>query len=385
MRPAVYYPWVYLKGGAERAILELMTRSRHDWTLYTNHYAPDLTFPEFATVEVRELGRISVRRSVFDVARASMTLLRQSIDLSEHDSLYVVSEGLGNLVALRSHLPTSCICLTPLKIMYDPVTRAQYFERGHKLHQRLATRLYARIERPAWQRYVRVFCNSGETARRVADAGLVDQARLEVVHHGVDLDRFQPDARREPFFLVPGRIMWTKNIEMAIRAWHAFKPSPADNTFRLVVAGMVHAKSRGYLQALRNLAAGRPDIQFVDSPDDDTLRDLYARCHAVVFPPRNEDFGLVPLEAMASGKPVLAVDRGGPRETIVDGHTGLLLPDSVPSFAHAMRTISELSERELDVMAEHARARASQFPWHRFVDRIDEHVEEVAGRTRVLA
>jgi hypothetical protein len=69
----------------------------------------------------------------------------------------------------------------------------------------------------------------------------------------------------------------------------------------------------------------------------------------------------------------------------VDGHTGLLVADSVASFAHAMTTISLLSERELDVMAEHARARAGQFPWSRFVDRIDAHVEEVAGRTRVPA
>jgi glycosyltransferase involved in cell wall biosynthesis len=385
MKPAIYYPWVYVKGCAERTILELMSRSRHDWTLYTNHYARDLTFPEFGGLDVRELRHISVRRSIVDVARAGVTLLTQRIDAAEHDSLYVVSEGLGNLVALRSRLPTSCICLTPLKIMYDPVTRAQYFERGRKLHQRIATRVYARVERPAWERYVRVFCNSAETARRVADAGLVEHGRLEVVHHGVDLERFRADERRQPYFLVPGRIMWTKNIEMAIRAWHQFKPSPADNVFRLVIAGMVHAKSRGYLRELRNIAQGRPDVEFIDSPTDERLTDLYASCHAVVFPPRNEDFGLVPLEAMASGKPVLAVDRGGPRETIVDGHTGLLLPDSPSAFAHAMRTIAALSERELDTMAEHGRARASQFPWHRFVDRIDEHVEEVAGRTRVPA
>ncbi|MBI5284202.1 MAG: glycosyltransferase family 4 protein [Chloroflexi bacterium] len=385
MRPALYYPWVYLRGGAERTLLELMTRSRYEWTLYTNRYEPDHTFPEFAELPVRVMNEVSVRRSVVDVARAGITLLTQTIDFEEHDSLMVMSEGLGNLVALRSLRPTSCICLTPLKIVYDEVSRAHYFRGGRKLSHRVASQLYARIERPAWQRYVRVFCNSTETLRRVRAAGLVDPGRLEVAYHGVDMERFRPDGRREPFFLVAGRIMWTKNVELAIRAWRRFKPHASANSFRLVIAGMVDHKSRPYVSLLRAMAAGRGDIEFVETPSDDELTDLYARCHAVLFPSLNEDFGLVPLEAMASGKPVLAVDRGGPRETVVDGHTGLLLPDSVEAFAHAMRTLALLSDAELDTMGARARARASQFSWDRFVDRIDEHVDEIVWRPRVRA
>jgi glycosyltransferase involved in cell wall biosynthesis len=133
------------------------------------------------------------------------------------------------------------------------------------------------------------------------------------------------------------------------------------------------------------MAAGRGDIEFVETPSDAELTDLYARCHAVLFPSLNEDFGLVPLEAMASGKPVLAVDRGGPRETVVDGHTGLLLPDSSEAFAHAMRTLALLSDAELDTMGTRARARASQFGWDGFVDRIDEHIDEIVWRPRVRA
>ncbi|HEY8173620.1 MAG TPA: glycosyltransferase family 1 protein, partial [Dehalococcoidia bacterium] len=116
MRPALYYPWVYLKGGAERVLLELMQRSRHEWTLITNRYEPDSTFPGFANLPVISLQEVSVRRSVPAVARAALTLLTQKLELSSYDSLFVVSEGLGNLVAKRSTVPTSCICLTPLKI-----------------------------------------------------------------------------------------------------------------------------------------------------------------------------------------------------------------------------------------------------------------------------
>ena len=71
MRPALYYPWVYLKGGAERVLLQLMKSSRHDWTLYTNHFDLDGTFPEFQQYLVIELSRVSVRRNAFDVAGAA--------------------------------------------------------------------------------------------------------------------------------------------------------------------------------------------------------------------------------------------------------------------------------------------------------------------------
>lgn len=377
MRPALYYPWVYLKGGAERVLLELIRRSRHHWTLYTNRFEPESTFPEFAQLPVIQLSRVSVRRTIADVARAGLTLVTQRLDLSGHDALIVVSEGLGNLVAARSRIPTSCICLTPLKIAYDEVTRDRYFAARRRLHYRIAIELYARLERHAWTRYHRVFCFSLETCRRLLCARLVDESRLEVAHYGVDVQRFRPTGEREPFFLVPGRIVWTKNLELAIQAWSRFKPEPGASRFRLVVAGMVDEKSRGYLHRLRQLSTGREDIMFVESPDDDDLVRLYQRCHAVIFPSPNEDWGLVPLEAMACGKPVLATDRGGPRESVVDGETGFLRHDDPETFATAIAGLARMPAGALDTMGSKARKHGCQFGWDGFVERIDAHIEEI--------
>lgn len=384
MRPAIYYPWVYLKGGAERVLVELMQRSRHEWTLFTNRFEPESTFPEFAGLPVVPLSSVSVRRSVPEVAKAGITLLTQKIDLSQHDALFVVSEGLGNLVAARARVPTSCICLTPLKIAYDRFTREHYFRRSGRLHQRVAITAYTWLERPAWRRYQRVFCNSGETRRRVLEAGLADLSRVEVAYHGVDTERFCPTGERDPYFLVAGRMMWAKNIELAIHAWRACKPHVSDNAFRLIIAGMVDAKSRPYVAELRRLAAGREDIVFVESPPDDQLIRLYQRCRAVVFTAFNEDWGLVPLEAMACGKPVIATDRGGPRESIAHGETGWLEADTVAAFAARIAHVASLPDDALDDLARCARARAERFTWRDFVDRIDEHAEEIAVRRRPL-
>ena len=379
MRPALYYPWVYLKGGAERVIVELMTRSQHEWTLYTNHFEPGSTFPELANLRVVQLREISVRRTIQHVAHAGLTILTQRVDLAKHDSLFVISEGLGNLMAARSPVPTSCICLTPLKVVYDHHTRGRFFEGRRRPHYQTAFRLYESADRRLWRNYVRVFTNSGEVRRRVLNAKLVDDSRIEVLHHGVDSDRWRPDGRREPFFLVAGRMMWQKNVELAVHAWKLFKPHADDNLMRLVIAGMVDVKSRPYFNQLKLMAGGRHDIEFVIDPSDAQMLDLYQRARAVIFTPASEDWGLVPLEAMACGKPVLAVDRGGPRETVVDGETGYLRVDEPRAFASAIRELAHMEEGDLDAMSARARARALEFPWSRFVERIDEHATELAG------
>jgi glycosyltransferase involved in cell wall biosynthesis len=263
--------------------------------------------------------------------------------------------------------------------VYDSHTRGRFFEGRRRPHYRAAFRIYETADRTLWRNYVRVFTNSAEVKRRVVSANLVEEARVEVAHHGVDADWWRPDGRREPFFLVAGRIMWQKNIELALEAWIRFKPRASDNDFNLVVAGMVDAKSRPYLESLRLRAADRPDVSFVVGPNDAEMLDLYQRCWAVVFPPTNEDWGLVPLEAMACGKPVLATDRGGPRETVVDGVTGFLRIDQPELFGNAMSVMAAMSSADLATMSARARARALEFPWSRFVERMDEHVEELAA------
>src|SRR5690606_29449354 len=97
-----------------------------------------------------------------------------------------------------------------------------------------------------------------EVRGRIASRGLVPDERLEVLHPGVDIDRFVPTGRREPFFLIAGRVMWAKNVELGIQAFVQFKDQLAGGTaehIRLVVAGAVDAKSREYFQALRTSVA----------------------------------------------------------------------------------------------------------------------------------
>ncbi|MFN3326656.1 MAG: hypothetical protein ACK5AZ_24440 [Bryobacteraceae bacterium] len=89
MRIAQYYPWVYLKSGIERTMIELVKRSRHEHTIFTNRFDRDGTFPEFRDAQVVTLGEVSVRRSLGIVAGAARTIALQKPDLRGFDAVLV--------------------------------------------------------------------------------------------------------------------------------------------------------------------------------------------------------------------------------------------------------------------------------------------------------
>lgn len=387
MRAALYHPWIYLKGGIERTILELVTRSRHDWTIFTSKYLPEETFPQFRDLDITEFAPVSVNRNWAPVAMACAQLLLVGREWQRFEALLVSCDGIGNLVTLRADgVPLLCLCHTPLKVAYDPLTN-QRWRRLHRpnLLTRAGVRLFTWIDRRTWKRYRRVFCVSQEVEGRLRNAGVVAPGQTEVVHPGVDVDRMAPSGRREPFFLLPGRIMWTKNVELGIDAFTELKRRRARangrGPLRLVIAGMVDAKSRPYLENLRDLTSGHDDVEFVLNPRDDDLFDLYDRCLAVLFTPPNEDWGIVPLEAMAFGKPVVAVNRGGPAESVLHGQTGFLCPPTPDEFAAAMESL--LADPDLyRRMSAAARERAFRYRWQSFVGKIDDYLDSLVSTDR---
>lgn len=380
VRLAVYHPWTYLRGGIERVLVELLDRSRHDWTLFTHHYEPGATFPALAGHEVVELQpSVSVERRLTPIVGAAWQIGRARLPLDGHRALLVSCDGLGDLILRRSTLPAVCYCHTPLKIRHDPVARAGLRERS-ALQYRMAQAIgpaFDVVDRRLWQRYVHAFVNSAATEAKLAAGNLVPSGPIEILHPGVDVERFHDDGTRdrEPFLLVAGRIMWQKRIELAIEAQSIAEQEGYDGS--LVVAGTVDAKSLSYLDELRRRAEGLR-VRFETDLDDDRLAGLYRRATALVFTAPNEDFGIVPLEAMASGCPVIAIDRGGVRETVVDDRTGWLLPDDASAFARRFQDVMSAGAA-LDPVRAAARARARDFGWDRFVRRIDDVMERVAS------
>jgi glycosyltransferase involved in cell wall biosynthesis len=391
LRVALFVPWLYLKGGSEKTILKLVQGSRHDFTVFTSHFDSGKTFPEFGKIRVIETARAPVQRGVLQLAEvaAKLSSLKLPLEEGKFDALVVSTAGFGEFALFRNHsLPTLGICHTPLKVIHDSVNKREWLK-GKKWQLplfKVLEKSYRHFEKLAWKRFSFVYCDSKEVKERILRAKLIDGERVSVLYPGIDLGEFRPCDASKQFFFLPGRIMWHKNIELAIGAFkefekHASKNKEEENVFKLVIAGQVDGKSKEYFEKLKRLAQRSTlGIEFVVSPSDEEYERLYRECYCVLYPALNEDWGLVPVEAMALGKPVIALNEGGPRESVLHKKTGFLLPNDAGEWAGAMLYLARNPEKASE-LGRKGVARAKEFSWEKFVKAVDEKLEElVAGK-----
>ncbi|MEX2195998.1 MAG: glycosyltransferase [Thermoleophilaceae bacterium] len=183
-----------------------------------------------------------------------------------------------------------------------------------------------------------------------------------VIGAPVDCDLFRPDGEPGDYFLLCGRLIEPyKKVTVAIEAFRRLGR-------RLVIAGDGPA-----LESLR--ATAPANVEFTGHLGDDELVPLMQGCLAAVFPSR-DDFGLIPVEVMACGRPVIAYGAGGALHTVVPGRTGVLFGDQTPdALEHA---VAEFDPGSFDPAA--VRAHAEQWDKRRFRGRLVEAVDRAAGR-----
>jgi glycosyltransferase involved in cell wall biosynthesis len=185
-----------------------------------------------------------------------------------------------------------------------------------------------------------------------------------VVHPPVDVDAFEvlDDRQLEDYYLMVGELVGYKRAELAVEAFN-------ENGKRLVVIG-----GGEMLDELRRIA--RPNVTIMGPQPFSVLKHHYARCRALIFP-GEEDFGIVPLEAMASGRPVIAYRRGGATETVIEGETGVFFDEqSVAAILDAERRF-EMMSFSASVIATHARKFSSQV----FERNMRSHLDLLLART----
>lgn len=381
MKIALYYPWIYLKSGVERTILETVKRSRHQYTIFTNHYDKEGTYTEFKDLNVIQLKKIPVRRNIFSTVEAALVILFQKIDLDGFAILIVHSDGLGDLILLRNmQIPVVCFCHTPLRPVFDleykKRARAQR-TRSRKFLYSIFDLIFKQIDRLFWKRYKYIFFNSKESLNRAMAGKLLNKlSNYQILHPGVDWEKIKPTWKFDKYFFVPGRIMWTKNVELAVKAFKVFNHRNKNSGFRLIIGGQVDNKSKSYLKWLKSLSVKYNNIQFVVNPSDHTIQNLYKNCYAVIVASFNEDWGIVPIEANAHGKAVLALNSGGFKESQINGLTGYLIKNEVSKLAEKMYFLSK-NKKQTIKMGRAARKNSKKYNWGKFIEILDSKTNEI--------
>ena len=244
-----------------------------------------------------------------------------------------------------------------------------------------------RLEGPAMRAADLVLANSHFTARAVAALGVETPA---VLYPGVNLEdcaRIADQRGDETAFLVVSRFDPRKNQRLAVEAFARLRetaPAVFARTSLILAGGLDRSRredrdtAAAVTTRVRDLALdGKVTLR--PSPSEAERLALLARSLCVVHPAPDEHFGIVPVEAMAAGRPLVAVAHAGPLESVVDGVSGLLREPTPDAFAHAMSAIAEdaaLRER----LGREGRARAARFSRRAFGDGLERALRDLVGR-----
>jgi glycosyltransferase involved in cell wall biosynthesis len=301
------HEWLAARAGSEKTF-EAMAGAFPDADLYALTREPGVEF-DFGGRELTTtfLDRFEATRRRRELTLPLMPLAWRSIDVrGSYDKVITSSHACVKDFPPARDARHYCYCYAPLRYAWDP----SIDDRGSALRNALRPALAA-LRR--WDR------RSADAVDEFAAISSAVQDRIarfygresRVIYPPVDVEWYTPapGSARERALAV-SRFIPYKRIDLAIEAC-------AKAGVPLTVAGFGPGE-----RDLRRLAASlNADVEFEISPSDERLRELYRSSLVVVFP-ANEDFGIVPVEAQACGTPVVALDVGGARDTVVDGETG---------------------------------------------------------------
>lgn len=339
MKVALAHDYFFQAGGAER-VMEVLHEMYPDAPIYTTVLRRETLWPRLRDADIRT-SPLQKLVAMGVPARALLPFYPRAVealDLSEFDLVISNSSAFAKGVIVRDGACHICYCHTPMRFAW---TEAAYTkrERFGPLTRTALRPILAYMRR--WdlrtRRRAQVYLgNSSAVVRRIqATYGIAS----EVMHPPVDVTRCYAAVEREDFYLVVSRLAPYKRIDLAVEAFNLLGK-------RLVIIG--DGPDAKALSAL----AGPTVTMLGRLPDADVSR-YYATARGFILP-GEEDFGITPLEANASGCPVIAFGAGGALDTVVDGATGVRFAEASAGALAAAVLRSETIEWDRAALRAHA-------------------------------
>jgi glycosyltransferase involved in cell wall biosynthesis len=332
MKVALIHDYLAQAGGAERVVAGFHS-IYNDAPIYTSVYDPGATLEYFRTAEIRTSFLQKWPFSSRKFHKLALNLYPVAFERFDFDSFDIVLSSCSSFakgVITGPDTAHVCYCHSPTRFAWR---HHEYFKQSSWLRLfapfmgKMLTDLrmwdLAASGRPDY-----MIANSYNVARRIKKCYRRDVDA--VIHPPVDAESFTPISPKQVGnqFLIVSRLVGYKRVDLAVHACNKLQAP-----LRIVGSG----PELGYLQRI----AG-PTIQFLGKLSDRQVAE-YARCRAFILP-GEEDFGITPLEAMASGRPVVAYKSGGALESVIDGQTGLFFTEQTPSsLAAALDLIDRFS------------------------------------------
>jgi len=361
IKTAIVHDWLTSMRGGEK-VLEVLCELYPDATLVTLLHNKGALSPTIEKMNIKTtfIDRLPLKGKKYRNYLPFFPSAIESIDFSEFDLIISSSHCVAKGAKPRKDGLHICYCHTPMRYVWEMYD--DYFGKDKAgFLTRTAMSLIAPLLRK-WDvktsgRVNYYTANSYYVAGRIKE---YYNREADVIHPPVDTSLFQISEKNKDYFLIVSALVPYKKVEIAIEAFNKIGK-------KLIVVG-----TGPEIKKLKLIA--KDNIEFLGWRDNSELAVLYADCRALIFP-GVEDFGIVPLEAMACGKPVIAFGKGGALETVIgDGKnaTGIFFYEQ--TVDSLVKSINDFEKKCFDPGK--IREHALEFDRGLFKEKIKKYIEE---------
>lgn len=326
MKIAIFHDYIGAIGGGEKLVLTLAKGLGAD-VITTDVDMDSVIKMGFDDVKIISLGKTL---KIPPLKQVNASFKFAACDFSKNYDLFIFS-GNWAFFAAKKHKPNIYYCHTPTRAFYDLY---KVYRKNQSVFTYLPFVIWVHVHRKISEYYLThvssIVTNSMNTQKRIQKYFDRDSV---IVYPPVDTSRFEYKEYGN-FWLSVNRLYPEKRVELQIEAFRAMPDE------KLIIVGGYAAgdHASGYAASL---ITGIPkNVTLMGSVSEEKLLELYATCKGHITTALDEDFGMTPVEAMASGKPTVAVKEGGYLETVLDGVTGLLVDPEVSSIVNGVKEIS---------------------------------------------
>lgn len=360
MSIAIVHDRLCNRGGGEKVAVTIARALGGD--IYTANYKPENTFEVQNSIRVTNpMPDMSWEKWYALVRMLDARSFSRLKELRDYDVLWM--SGMWAPFAARNNPRNILYCHSPNRGIYDlgeSLRKRQKFPWGQAFD--LWRLFWKRMDQRAVSHVKRIVCNSRNVQKRIKKYWGRD---AEILYPPVNLEDFYFE-RFGSFWLSVGRVMEEKRIDLQL---DTFERLPKE---RLIIVGSAEYGT-AYQKRMEERIRGMKNVEWKGRVGGKELSDLYANCKGTIQTALDEDFGYVPPESMASGKPCIAVNEGGFRESIEDGKTGILVDE--PYVENLVRAIEDFKPSNFD--PSYLQDYAQRFSEENFTRRVREITEEV--------
>lgn len=358
MNLALIHEHLAQNGGAEY-VLKVMQQTYPEAPTYTILHDRKRSDPSFHSKDIRTSF---IQRMPFGVSKYQwyFTLMPHAVEHFNLDAFDVVLSSCSAYakgVITRPDAIHICYCHSPTRYLWSDTHRYVEELSVNRLVKRAIPHFLHRLriwDQLAAQRVDRFLANSETVQQRIAK---YYRRESTVVYPPVDISAFTPGDGGGGYYLIGGRLVSYKRYDVAVQAFNKLG-------IPLVIFGSGPEEKR-----LRAMA--KPNISFTGRVSAERLAELYRNAIAFLHP-QEEDFGIAAVESLASGRPVIAYNRGGATETITDGVTGAFIDEQ--SWEALADTVLRFNPSRFEPAV--LRRHAEQYAPERFQERIRSIVNE---------